>query len=212
MPLLLETLHREAQAGTLERLNPTDCLNQYATSIQSNRRNLLLVASDANFPTSEENKYINGSHVYWAGPFFSADAKSGQRAADSYQWICSAIGKEGQCSTNVNQVHNNPSAWRVGNVDACGDGFYKMSACDMGTFPVEYCLSQPAEPHCRLQFDTAIAVLVTFLNFGKSCCNNHVHIYMIPQALCTTGRRPRNKTRVLKSAPKSTTPSACCLT
>jgi hypothetical protein len=165
IPNVLHNLHKDAQLGLLERMDQNECLNRYATSIQSNRRSLLLVASDDKFPTAQDNRFINGSHVYWASPFYASDAMSGDRAADSYQWICSALGKQGTCSSNVNEVHNNPSAWRVGN--NCEGTGTTISACNLGTFPVEYCLSQPAEPHCKLQFDKSIAILVTFLNLSK---------------------------------------------
>jgi hypothetical protein len=168
IPQILSTLHRNAKAGTLDRLNPTDCLNRYATSIQSHRRNLLLVAGDHNFPTAEKNKFINGSHVYWAAPFYSSDAKTGERAADAYNWICSAMQKNTSCSSNVNEALNSPGTWKVGNNRDCEAYYSTARPCELGTFPVEYCLSEKAEPHCRLQFDTTIAILVTCLNFGKS--------------------------------------------
>jgi hypothetical protein len=60
IPWLLETLHAESKAGLLDRLEPKDCLEQYALSVQSNRRSLLVVASDDNFPPPAENKFING--------------------------------------------------------------------------------------------------------------------------------------------------------
>jgi hypothetical protein len=167
IPRILQTLHDDAKAGMLERLTPTECLNRYATSIQSNRRNLLLVAGNNNFPTAEENKFMNGSHVYWSGPFYASDARTGERAADAYNWICSAMQKETACSSNVNEAHNSPGTWKVGNNYACESPYNKISPCQLGTFPVEYCLSQKAEPHCRLQFDTTIAILVTVLNLSK---------------------------------------------
>src|SRR3954464_14479 len=39
-------LHQTARAGLLDRLENKDCINQYATVIQSFRRNLLLVGSN----------------------------------------------------------------------------------------------------------------------------------------------------------------------
>jgi hypothetical protein len=168
IPSILQDLHRSAKAGTLERLTPTECLNRYATSIQSNRRNLLLVASDNNFPTAAENKLLNGSHVYWASPFYAANAKTGERAADAYSWICSAMQKETACAGNVKEALDSPSTWRVGNNFGCWTYGGVPSPCELGTFPVEYCLAQKSEPHCRLQFDQTIAILVTVLNFGKS--------------------------------------------
>jgi hypothetical protein len=161
---VLNSLHSESKAGSLERLEPAECLNKYATSIQSNRRHLLLVAGDDNFPTAEANTFINGSHVYWAFPFFASDAQGGESASNSYNWICSAMNLAEPCSNNVDRVRASPSTWRVGY--NCTD-YYTPELCALGTFPVEYCLSQQAEPHCRLQFDTTIAITVTVLNFGK---------------------------------------------
>jgi hypothetical protein len=69
---------------------------------------------------------------------------------------------DGACSNDVDLARQNISSWRVGY--DCQD---KLEICKLGTFPVQYCLAQPAEPHCRLQFDTTIAIIVTLLNFGK---------------------------------------------
>jgi hypothetical protein len=161
---ILTMLHKDYKAGSLERLEPADCLNKYATSIQSNRRHVLVVAGDDNFPTAEANPFINGSHVYWNFPFFASDAQGGQSASNSYNWICSAMNIAEPCSNLVDKVRASPSTWRVGY--NCTD-FTSSRVCDIGNSPVEYCLSQRAEPHCRLQFDTTIAITVTVLNFGK---------------------------------------------
>jgi hypothetical protein len=163
VPQVLQDLHADYKANTLKTLTPAECITQYATSMQSRRRNLLLVASDDNFPTAAENTFINGSHVYWAGPFFASDAQTSSSASDSYKWMCSASYKDrGMCSNKIDSVRKNPTAWKVGFYCPEGD------ACADSSFPVEYCLSQPAEPHCKLQYDLAIAVAVTILNFGKS--------------------------------------------
>lgn len=162
IPWLLQTLHSEGKAGLLDRLEPKDCLEQYALSVQSNRRSLLVVASDDNFSPPAENRFINGSRVHWAGPFFANAAKNGQDASDAYNWMCSGMNPDGVCSSDIDLARQNISSWRVGY--DCQD---KLEICKVGTFPVQYCLAQPAEPHCRLQFDTTIAIIVTLLNFGK---------------------------------------------
>lgn len=159
----LQDLHGAYKAGTLERLEPAQCLNQYATAIQSNRRHVLLVASDASFPTLEQNRFINGSHVYWASPFYAASAQNSEDAANAYNWICSGVNKTGSCSNVINEIQPAQGTWEVGTY--CPDDPYQT--CTAGPFPIEYCLSQRAEPHCRLQFDTTIAIVVTVLNFGK---------------------------------------------
>jgi hypothetical protein len=163
MPLVLQDLHAKYKAGALKTLTPAECITQYATSLQSNRRHVLLVASDNNFPTAEQNVFVNGSHVYWAGPFSASDAQDASNAAVSYSWMCTGMVPDGYtCSNKIDSARSNPNAWRVGNY--CPYGAY----CGKN-FPVEYCLSEPAEPHCRLQYDLTIAVVVTVLNFGTYC-------------------------------------------
>jgi hypothetical protein len=161
MPQLLQNLHNKYKIGALKTLTPAECITQYATSVQSNRRHVLLVASDDKFPTAEQNMFINGSHVYWAGSFAASSAKETASAASSYDWMCTAMPKFASvCSHEIDSVRSNPTAWRVGNY--CPGQLY----CEK-SFPVEYCLSEPAEPHCRLQYDLTIAIVVTVLNFGK---------------------------------------------
>jgi hypothetical protein len=162
VPRVLRTLYADYKAQALETLTPAECITQYATSMQSKRRHLLLVAGNDNFPTAAENIFINGSNVYWAGPFYASDARTSGSASDSYNWMCSASHMfNGLCSNKIDNVRKNSAAWRV--------GFYcpRAEVCAERSFPVEYCLSQPAEPHCKLQYDLIIAVAVTILNFGK---------------------------------------------
>ncbi|KAF3045926.1 hypothetical protein E8E12_007517 [Didymella heteroderae] len=40
--------------------------------------------------------------------------------------------------------------------------------CDRYEYPINYCLSESADPKCRLHFNTVIAVIVTVLNFFKA--------------------------------------------
>lgn len=161
-------MYEDYHAGLLDRLEPENCISQYATSIQSSRRHVLLVASDENFPIPQQNVFLNNSHVYWANPFYANDATEGQSASNAYNWICSTLNMDGTCSNNVESVRNDVQSWRVG-IKCTGDPLdvNMGSWCDYKTAPVEYCLSQKAQPHCKLQFDSAIAIVVTILNFGK---------------------------------------------
>ncbi len=147
---ILEDLHKAAHLGKLERLDPADCIMQYSTLLQTSRRNVLLVASDSHFPSSENNTFRRNSQVYWAG-HFAADIFE----TYTYSWICSGLEDySNDCLNSVSQVKQNPENWRVGTNSS-------------HSAPVEYCLSETAVPHCKVQFDTTIAVLVTVLNFGK---------------------------------------------
>lgn len=167
IPDVLQTLHSDNKAGRLENLGLTECINRYATGIQSTRRHVLLVASDDNLPTAEENRFIDNSHVYWASPFYAADAKSSVDSSNSYNWICSGLAKDGLCSNDIDDIRSNVSAWSVGHYCLGDVGLFFGCNGTTRSFPVQYCLSQKAEPHCRLQFDTSIAVVVTILNAGK---------------------------------------------
>jgi hypothetical protein len=178
---VLQDLHRTVH--DLDRLEPAECLNQYATSIQSTRRNLLLVASDEHFPTIKQNNFLNGSHVYWTGPFDSSDVAVVQNSAVAYSWMCSGLKIEGDCSNKIDKIRADPNAWRVGMLCANDSSPTSYKDCQDSTFPVEYCLSQPAEPHCRLQFDTTISIIVTVLNLSKSYLNH------LPRTRCENRSR-----------------------
>ena len=141
IPTLLFDLHKDYKNNKLERLEPSQCMNRYATSIQSDRRHLLLVAGDENFPTPAENKYMKGSHVYWANPFYASDAESANDASDAYSWICSGLDTagEGVCSSKIDEVRTNANAWRVGPYCLNMSSPY-MPCVDSINLPVEYCL------------------------------------------------------------------------
>jgi len=161
-----ENLWGKARTGDLERLEPDRCIDEYATSIQSNHRNLLIVSDDSFFPPSTENKFINGSHVYWAAEFDGHDAADAEGASFAYNWICSASGDQyDPCSARVQDVKKQES-WRVGWL-CDGEGL-----CDRSRTPVEYCLSEPAQPHCKLHFEPTITTVITILNLCKFICRS----------------------------------------
>ena len=53
-PPILESLWSKARASDLERLDVSECIDQYATSIQSNRRNVLLIANASELPAQKK--------------------------------------------------------------------------------------------------------------------------------------------------------------
>jgi hypothetical protein len=56
---VLNDLHQEYTDGHLQRLEPAECLQEYATSIQPTRRHLLLVADETKFPPIDQNIFIS---------------------------------------------------------------------------------------------------------------------------------------------------------
>lgn len=165
LPETLTSLWKKARAGHLERLSPAECIDQYAQIINSNRRNVLLVANDTNFPPPEENKRFGGSRAYWMN-YFSADSAQGTGTASSaYDWICSGTSgnPSAYCSDKVEDIKRASEDWQVG--DYCNKA--TVRSCDYSYFPVEYCLSEKAEQKCQLHFEPTIAIIITVLNFCK---------------------------------------------
>lgn len=164
-------LYEKARKGELERLSPSDCINAYSQMIQSNRRNLLLVSADDTFPKNS----FNNSHVFSFNTFSSTDASTPASAGDAYSWICSNI------TSNQNYTNHKPCINLIDDIKKSVDT-WKVTVGQMGYFyfpnvtypiynaayPVDYCLSERAEPHCKLQFTLPIAILVTLLNLFKA--------------------------------------------
>ncbi|KAH7348020.1 hypothetical protein BKA66DRAFT_309730 [Pyrenochaeta sp. MPI-SDFR-AT-0127] len=185
LPETLTSLWKKARAGHLERLSPAECINQYAQIINSNRRNVLLVANDTNFPPPEKNRRFGGSRAYWMNSFSADSAQGTQMAADAYGWICSGPSSKlsAYCSDEVDAIKRAPEDWQVG--DYCNRN--SVHSCDYSYFPVEYCLSERAEQKCRLHFEPTIAIIITVLNFLKACLMFYVAFKIQEQPLMNMG-------------------------
>lgn len=140
--------------------------------IQSNRRNLLMVTSDENI----ESKYVipppeyfvtNNTNTFWSGSFDAAEALQQDQFEDSYGWICSGLdysAKDILCANRVEEIKSAPHTWKMGS--GCSEGqIYCYRYEDL--LPVDYCLSEPAPPLCKLHFSPVVAIIVTTLNFCK---------------------------------------------
>jgi hypothetical protein len=204
-PSLLKGLRSKAHAGVLERLDPARCINEYAMSIQSKRQNLLLVAHDDVFPPPKDNYFINGSRVYWGAEFYASSATDPSNSVNSYDWICSGLHNNSdtngdfkvpfhpglvqnagtRCSKDVKSIKAaNPDSWRVGVY--CD----RNGTCDFANWPVEYCLSELAEPHCKIYLEPNIVTIVTILNLSKPSCIPVACPHSLLQQKCTCLRQP----------------------
>ncbi|KAH8723447.1 hypothetical protein GQ44DRAFT_774048 [Phaeosphaeriaceae sp. PMI808] len=102
---VIKSLHNKFKAGELDKLEPAQCIDQYATTVQSNRLHLLLIANDDNFPTAEENSFPKGSHIYWSN-FFDA----GNSYDNNYDWVYSG---NDNISSEFEQLLNDSGEWRL---------------------------------------------------------------------------------------------------
>jgi hypothetical protein len=90
------------------------------------------------------------------------DVENPDLSIDSYSWMCTGIIDDGSCENNIDKIKlSGAEVWKV--------GWYcdKDLECEFHRWPVEYCLSEEAEPHCKLHFELTIAVMITVLNLCK---------------------------------------------
>lgn len=73
-----------------------------------------------------------------------------------------------KCTNYAGEILKTPETWVVHNL-------------------VDYCLSERAEPHCKLQFVPVIAILVTCLNLFKACLIFYVAFFTTDEPLLTMG-------------------------
>lgn len=125
----------------LQRIDNKACIEEYSKGIISTRANLLLV-------TSHEND-TNAVLAMW-------DHMSPNFGSNYYYppWVCDldqeTYYQDGsQPSCDVGKVASKASTWT------------------MGGHPIQYCLSEPIEEHCRLQFSVGIMVIVIICNAVK---------------------------------------------
>jgi hypothetical protein len=177
--------------GSLERLERTQCITEYAKAVQPTRRNLLLVAANVEVDPNKNRTtglpydrpciegVQNSTGVFWIGDF---DAQKALRLADvedSYSWLCSGsrwgsisgwdsssgseFGKSVGCAHEVEDIRK-ASQWEV------RQRYYNRTFPDLQywRWSVDHCLSEPVTARCELHFSTVIAVTVTILNFCKS--------------------------------------------
>jgi hypothetical protein len=158
---VLSMMWEKAREGKLARLEISECVDQYIKVIQSDRRNLLLVADDTQFASPDQNTFRNRSSVYdWA--LSSNNWRAEGAMSSDVGWICQNVSEYNRltgtdtipCSNYIDTIKNSPQTWRIADL------------------PVQYCLSEKAEPHCKLRFDQTIMIITTILNLGRHLESN----------------------------------------
>lgn len=176
---MLENLWAKSRNGSLDRLSPNECIAAYGTLIQSTRRNLLVVIADEHVDRDFERLLpqfgVPGLHIpdlllTWS---FSAQYSLSYwgRREDTISWMCLDLPrKDGvQCSNRLAEL--SPRNWTI----SSGCTRDLTGYCHPYLWPVEYCLSEPAEDRCQIHFSPLIAGVVTALNF---CGSSSLHTYL----------------------------------
>ena len=144
--LLLRQLQESALAGKLDRLDNEDCIRSYGKLYLSNRSNLLLVGSGSSLT-------VNSSIIIETVPATCAE--------DPVPWICPRYDCAVACVNRLNEVE--PQNWTIAVFTD-----YSFESVGSALGPVDYCLSQPTEESCKLQFSLLIAMVIIFFNFFKA--------------------------------------------
>ena len=171
---------------SLEKLENEICVKTYTAPIISTNSDLLLI-SDFSDPTN--------SLLYW------------DRGQDSQLIVDSEYNDTGGfCSLpflrncDPSGVIANPKNWSIDISDAIPNYFTSTTPDNEADGPVfeplisflngtriQYCLSQPVEEHCKLQFSLAIMIVVIVCNLIKTSCMGMIAWKQDPEPLVTLG-------------------------
>lgn len=155
----------QAHAKSWDRLENADCINAYASEFLNTRRNLVAVILNK---TTAENDSIKRVRLY--------------RFQDSNAWICDAHDARSRygfttdeaegaylCSTILPKVKAHAERWNSGGYD------------------IDYCLSEPVQGKCSLNFSLPIVVVVMICNVGKALTMFFIAFRIRDKPLITIG-------------------------
>ena len=149
----------QSDPARLDKLDNKACIEEYSKEIMSTRSNLLLVSSHENDTNSILAMWHNVS------PNF------GESGVYHPPWVCDL-----------------PEEFYTGHHPECNPGKIAADASTwtMGGRPIQYCLSEPVEEHCKLQFSVGIMIIVIICNAIKMAVMGHV-AWTQPSNLVTVG-------------------------
>ncbi|KAJ9609034.1 hypothetical protein H2200_006805 [Cladophialophora chaetospira] len=157
-------LREEAHRGMLVNLTKDECIREYTKSFQSSYRNVLLVG-DINdgidldvfgefYGGTVDNNASNLVSFLYAR-FYSDFNCAGSQAFD---WTCIANGTALKPKTGCDPTCDDP---RILQQTLSNSTWNPLGP------NVQYCLAEPTQEQCSLQFSMGIAILVVILNFVK---------------------------------------------
>jgi hypothetical protein len=171
-----QKLREKVVSNELRRLEANDCIEVYATEFQTTRGSVILV-------TKEDSEGAGDNSTTPLRPTFGTEsvsesifgpANSGEVGCKPhpFEWICG--GSSDECPEREPCVR----IWQT-KVDA-------SNWTPRGSH-VDYCLSEDAEPLCRLQFDKRLAYVVISFNAIKMLVLAYIFFGMWESPLLTMG-------------------------
>ena len=135
------------QAANWDNLTNEACIRVYMQDYVTANTNVLAVTSALN----ESSAIVNATYPAYV---YSSYADS--------SWVCgdfTLLSASGACDTSA--VLAEDANWTIG---------IEIRVGTWTTFPIEYCLSQPVEGQCTLQFSLLIITIVIVCNITKLTC------------------------------------------
>jgi hypothetical protein len=171
-PIINDT---QIRAKSWDRLEPAACINSYATEFLNTRRNLVVVVF-----RNEKSRNDSSVQEVVSNTFNFTIQKPD--AFDPYRWICdtgdgdhrydfdkSEMKSDSRCSSKVSKVKTYSNMWHWQEWD------------------IDYCLSEPVEGKCSLNFSLSTIVVVIICNVGKSLLMFFVAFRIKDDPLVTIG-------------------------
>ncbi|KAE9582748.1 hypothetical protein CGMCC3_g1083 [Colletotrichum fructicola] len=151
----LKDIQTSAAAGSLTRLDNSQCIQAYQSSLyESSWKNLLLVTSLSN----------NDSIIQvWT--------HQAEAIETSENWLCHGdVGPNGNAATtcNFNDLVSHASSWKIAGV--CRDNTYSSACVSPFDAPILYCLAEPFPGNCKIQVSTTLLTIVILFNAVKVAC------------------------------------------
>ncbi|KAI4214506.1 MAG: hypothetical protein LQ351_002923 [Letrouitia transgressa] len=136
---------------TFQNITNEECIKQYTVPLLTKSSDVLLISTDQNWTHSKIELFLLSSELiaFVTGEFTALN-----------QWKCtnaSCIGSgdtyiQGYAPLDIFQAQKNAERWTV-------DGYH-----------IQYCLAQPVQEECRLQFSLVIMAIVISCNLVKTIC------------------------------------------
>ncbi|KAF4806682.1 hypothetical protein CGCSCA5_v014141 [Colletotrichum siamense] len=151
----LKEIQASAEAGSLTRLDNSQCIQAYQNSLyESSWKNLLLVTSVPN-----NNSIIQ----VWTHKAEDTDT--------SENWLCHGnVGNYDNSGSNCdfNNLVAHASSWKIEGV--CRDTLNSGSCGSSFDAPILYCLAEQFPGNCKIQVSTTLLTIVILFNAVKVVC------------------------------------------
>lgn len=162
----------QVQAKTWDRLERADCINAYATEFLNTRRSLVAVVVDDAVPRNNSVKRVVPHYIRFGSAF----------TFNPYGWICDASDGVSRYNFTEEEKSSHYKCFaKVAKVKAHADRW------NSNGLDIDYCLSEPVEGRCSLNFSLSIIVVVMICNVGKALVMFFIAFRIRDKPLITIG-------------------------